>query len=162
MIFVHTESLDCGITAMRCCNTPACQKLGTSTLFVTFLIFVGIILGMSERYFQLSARQAAVELNFQPVEILGKILLLQKKSPKLHLWFLDWLLVAHGIFQGVFAVIMAYWGNRIHRISWIGGILMLQAALSLAVIIPILSNKWVAKLQGYLTNKKLNLAFSLS
>lgn len=35
------------------------------------MIFVGILLGTSERYFQLSARQAAVELNFQPVEILG-------------------------------------------------------------------------------------------
>ncbi len=70
-INIKKESLDCGITAMRCCNTPACQKLGTSKLFVTLLIFVGIILGASERYFQLSARQAAVELNFQPVEILG-------------------------------------------------------------------------------------------
>ncbi|KAG4066838.1 hypothetical protein HA402_012905 [Bradysia odoriphaga] len=121
-INIKKESLDCGITAMRCCNTPACQKLGTSTLFVTLLIIIGIILGASERYFQLSARQAAVELNFQPVEIL------------------DWLLVAHGIFQGIFAVVLAYWGNRIHRISWIGGILMLQSALSLAVVIPILAN----------------------
>lgn len=57
------------------------------------------------------------------------------------LYFQDWLLVANGIFQGLFAVIIAYWGNRIHRISWIGGILMLQSTLSLAVTIPILANK---------------------
>lgn len=68
---IRTESLDCGVTAMQCCNTPACQKLGTSKLFLTLLIFIGTILGASERYFQLSARQAAVELNFQPVEVLG-------------------------------------------------------------------------------------------
>lgn len=76
---LQIESLDCGVTAMKCCNTPACQKLGTSTLFVTLLIFIGIVLGTSERFFQLSARQAAVELNFQPVGILGKTLKLMTK-----------------------------------------------------------------------------------
>lgn len=56
--------------------------------------------------------------------------------------FVEWLLVTSGIIQGLISIFIAYWGNRIHRISWMGGILILQSLLSLAVIIPILTNRY--------------------
>lgn len=63
---------------------------------------------------------------------------------KIHAWgnvlnsFIDWLLVASGIFQGIFAVLVAYWGNRIHRTGWLGGLFMIQSFLCILVIIPTL------------------------
>lgn len=53
----------------------------------------------------------------------------------------DWLLVAGGIFQGLFAIVVAYWGNRIHRTAWLGGLFMLQSVLCLIVVIPTLTHK---------------------
>lgn len=53
----------------------------------------------------------------------------------------DWLLVASGIFQGMFAVVIAYWGNRFHRTAWLGGLFMLQAFMCILVIIPTLLNQ---------------------
>lgn len=50
----------------------------------------------------------------------------------------DWLLVASGVFTGLFAIVVAYWGNRIHRTAWLGGLFMLQSVLCLIVIIPTL------------------------
>lgn len=64
------DSIDCGITALGCCNTPTCQKLGTSKSFVTVLVLVGIVQGASEKYLTISAKQAAQEHNYS-LELLG-------------------------------------------------------------------------------------------
>lgn len=53
---------------------------------------------------------------------------------------LDWLLVASGVFQGIFAVVVAYWGNRVHRTAWLGGLFMLQSVACLIVVIPTLAH----------------------
>lgn len=50
------------------------------------------------------------------------------------------MLVTSGIVQGALALLITYWGNRIHRISWLGGILIFQSLVSFAVVIPILTN----------------------
>lgn len=55
----------------------------------------------------------------------------------------DWLLVSSGILQGVFSVFVAYWGNRIHRTAWLGGLFMLQSVLCLIVVIPTLVHKYI-------------------
>lgn len=69
------ESLDCGITAMGCCNTPGCQKLGTTKSFLTILIFAGIFQGAVETYFRISAKQAALTHSYDP-QVVGKVLLI--------------------------------------------------------------------------------------
>jgi hypothetical protein len=71
----------------------------------------------------------------------------------------DWLLVASGLFQGLIAIFVAYYGNKIHRTGWLGGVwkllhkhsnlilqlfilssqcFMLQSVMCLFVIIPTL------------------------
>jgi hypothetical protein len=50
----------------------------------------------------------------------------------------DWLLVASGVFQGIFAIFVAYFGNRFHRTAWLGALLMLQAFICVLVVIPTL------------------------
>lgn len=65
----HTDSLDCGITAIRCCNSHGCQKLGNTKSFLIILSLVGIVQGAIERYFVVSARQAAVQFEYDPVVV---------------------------------------------------------------------------------------------
>jgi hypothetical protein len=36
--------------------------------------------------------------------------------------YLDWLLVTSGLFQGLIAIFVAYYGNKIHRTGWLGGV----------------------------------------
>lgn len=120
-VMIFTDSLDCGITAIRCCNSHACQKLGTTRNFVVTLALIGLLQSAVERYFRLSVRQAAAQFDYDPLVV-------------------EWLLVAGGLAQGVVAIPVAYWANRIHRISWLGTLLMLQALACLAVIIPIVTN----------------------
>uniref|UniRef100_A0A336KHU9 CSON010641 protein n=1 Tax=Culicoides sonorensis TaxID=179676 RepID=A0A336KHU9_CULSO len=125
---VPKESLDCGITAMGWCNSIGCQRLGNSNTFLTVLIVAGILQGAVETYFRISAKQLAVQYDFDPMLI-------------------DWLLVASGITQGILAIIIAYWGNRIHRIAWIGGILMLQACFCTMAIIPTIVKKDIGPIE---------------
>lgn len=66
-------------------------------------------------------RQAAAQFDYDPLIV-------------------EWLLVAGGLAQGLAAIPVTYWANRIHRISWLGSLLMLQALAGVAVIIPIVTN----------------------
>ncbi|XP_058819784.1 solute carrier organic anion transporter family member 74D [Topomyia yanbarensis] len=118
---IGKDSIDCGIRACNCCNGPGCQRLGTSTSFLIILSLAGFVQGGIESYFRVSAHQAANEHEFDPIIV-------------------DWLLVASGISQGLFALLVTYWGNRLHRISWLGGIFMLQAVGLLMLIIPTLTH----------------------
>lgn len=54
---------------------------------------------------------------------------------------LDWLLVASGIFTGIFAIVVSYWGNQIHRTAWLGGLFMLQSVLCIVVVVPTIVHK---------------------
>lgn len=66
MCLFTTESIDCGIKIISCCTSARWQKLGTIAAFVSVLVLVGIALGTSEKYFSISARQAALEHDFDP------------------------------------------------------------------------------------------------
>lgn len=57
----------------------------------------------------------------------------------------EWLLVTNGIAQGLFAILIAYWGNRIHKTNWLCGLLVFQAVTSVIVIIPTISHRFVSK-----------------
>ncbi|XP_053665106.1 solute carrier organic anion transporter family member 4C1 [Anopheles marshallii] len=118
---IKQDSIDCGVTACSCCNGPGCIRLGTATTFVICLSLVAFVSGGIESYFRLAAHQAASELSFDPI-------------------VLDWLLVIAGVAQGLFALLVSYWGNRFHRVSWLGGIFMLQALSLIVIIIPTLTH----------------------
>lgn len=63
--------MDCGIKVLRCCNTPRWRKLGTTTTFLTVLILLAIVQGISEKFISISAQQAALEHDYDP-DIVGK------------------------------------------------------------------------------------------
>lgn len=54
--------------------------------------------------------------------------------------FLDWLSVSHEIFLSLIAIIIGYWGNRIHRAAWIGGLACFQGAACFLIMIPYLEH----------------------
>lgn len=54
--------------------------------------------------------------------------------------FSELLFISNGIVQGIFAIHIAYWGNRIHKISWLCGMVVFQSFTALIVIIPTLTH----------------------
>lgn len=49
---------------------------------------------------------------------------------------LDWLIHLNEILVGVFAFSITHWGNKIHRASWFGGMVMLQAIACITLVVP--------------------------
>lgn len=43
--------------------------------------------------------------------------------------------------QGMFALIIVYWANRVHKASWLGGLIIFQAITTVLSIIPSLAQK---------------------
>lgn len=69
--FFFLDSVDCGIKVLKCCNTPRWRKLGTTKTFLTVLILLAIVQGISEKFISISAQQAALEHDYDP-DIVGK------------------------------------------------------------------------------------------
>jgi hypothetical protein len=61
------DSIDCGITALKCCNTTAWQKLGNKKTFTIVLIFCALFQGAIESYFRISTKQAAMTHGYDPM-----------------------------------------------------------------------------------------------
>lgn len=61
------DSIDCGITAIGCCNTPKCQEMANKRSFTIILILCGFIQGAVEIYFRISAKQAALNHEYSPM-----------------------------------------------------------------------------------------------
>lgn len=57
---------------MNCCNTPRFRKFGTTKTFLTVLIFVAIVQGVSEKFVFISAEQAAFEHDYDE-NVIGKM-----------------------------------------------------------------------------------------
>lgn len=137
------DSLDCGITAWGWCNSLGCQRLGNSNTFLAVFVVAGILQGAVGTYFRISAKQVALQYDFDPnvIGMMRHSYVIESISRISIPVLSDWLLVVSGLSQGVFAIVIAYWGNRIHRIAWLGGILMLQACFCAMAIIPTLVKK---------------------
>lgn len=71
--YLKLDSIDCGVTALKCCNSPSCQKMGSKKTFMIILIFCGIIQGAIEQYFRISAKQSALTHDYDP-RIIGMYL----------------------------------------------------------------------------------------
>lgn len=65
------DAIDCGIKVLKCCNTPKCRKLGTTKTFLSVLILLAIVQGISEKFIAISAQQAALEHDFNS-DVIGR------------------------------------------------------------------------------------------
>lgn len=48
----------------------------------------------------------------------------------------EWVLYMAEIAPILFGIAIAYWGDRIHRASWLGGFTLVQCAAFIACVIP--------------------------
>jgi len=53
----------------------------------------------------------------------------------------DWILVVADLTPFILGLAVAYWGDRIHRVSWIGALILLQSASFFVLIIPHLTHR---------------------
>ncbi|XP_005174920.1 solute carrier organic anion transporter family member 1A1 [Musca domestica] len=118
---IPDDSVDCGIRVLGWCRGPSCQKYARLRTFVIVLACAGLLQGMCETYFRISAKQAALDNDWNPLIV-------------------EWLLVSSGIFQAIFALAFAYWAHRIHPISWLGGVIILQGLTCIISMLPSIMN----------------------
>ncbi|XP_013112678.2 solute carrier organic anion transporter family member 1A5 [Stomoxys calcitrans] len=118
---IPQDSVDCGIRVLGWCRGPSCQKYARLRSFVIVLACAGLLQGACETYFRISAKQAALEHEWNPLVV-------------------EWLLVSSGIFQAIFALAFAYWAHRMHPISWLGGVVILQGITCIVAMIPSIMN----------------------
>jgi hypothetical protein len=118
--------------------------MGNKKTFTIILVLCGVIQGAIESYFRISAKQSALTNDYDP-KVIGMLNVLvtydKKHVRQKYFCFLDWLIVTSGICQGIFAILVAYWGNRIHRTGWLGGLFMIQSFMCILVVIPTLVHK---------------------
>lgn len=55
--------------------------------------------------------------------------------------FTEWLLVTNALCEGIIALNIAYYGNRVHRVAWLGGLSMIQAIVTFILILPTLIHR---------------------
>lgn len=56
---------------------------------------------------------------------------------------LEWILYTSEIAPLFIGLAVAYWGDRIHRASWLGGLTLIQCSALLSLIIPHISHSSV-------------------
>lgn len=66
---------------------------------------------------------------------------LRYKETYLFLSFSDWILIAAELTPIILGLVIAYWGDRIHRASWIGALTLLQSVSYFILIIPHLTHR---------------------
>lgn len=79
------------------------------------------LLEIYENYFLLSNLRMALNL---------------KKYIYIKFLLTEWLVYVNDIFTGLLALWIAYYGNAIHRASWIGGLVIYQSIIAIALLIP--------------------------
>lgn len=65
---------------------------------------------------------------------------LMQISDFLNALFSDWLIYMNEVFVGLFALCVAYWGNRIHRASWLGALTIFLAVACATLAVPEIYN----------------------
>uniref|UniRef100_A0A0A1X4L1 Solute carrier organic anion transporter family member 1A1 n=2 Tax=Zeugodacus cucurbitae TaxID=28588 RepID=A0A0A1X4L1_ZEUCU len=133
---IPNDSVDCGVKLFGCCNGPKCLKLARLRIFVVVLTCAALVQGACETYFRISAKEAALEYEYNPIIV-------------------DWLIVSGGIFQALFALIFAHLAFKTHPIKWLSGTIIAQSLVCVIAVIPAIigfSDGVVAPINAITTN----------
>ncbi|XP_072401917.1 solute carrier organic anion transporter family member 1C1-like isoform X2 [Diabrotica undecimpunctata] len=114
----YLNEIDCGIKALPCLSDRLnLQKLAKLSVFVVVLCLMGCAHGIINSYFTGTSQLWTSHYSF-PGSTKG------------------WLVVSNEIFVGILALCVSYWGNRIHRTTWMGALTMLIAVSGATLAIP--------------------------
>ncbi|XP_043258795.1 solute carrier organic anion transporter family member 1A5 isoform X2 [Colletes gigas] len=116
---IPSQSIDCGCAQLPC---PKLAKFATRRLFVGLMSWVGLVQTAAYAYFYVSGPTIARKFQFDP-------------------YIMEWVLVISDLTPFLFGLLVAYWGDRIHRVAWIGGIVLLQSVSYFIMIIPHLTHQ---------------------
>nr|XP_034185770.1 solute carrier organic anion transporter family member 74D-like [Osmia lignaria]XP_034185771.1 solute carrier organic anion transporter family member 74D-like [Osmia lignaria] len=116
---IPSQSIDCGCAQLRC---PKLAKYATRRLFVGLLSWVGLIQAAAYAYLYVVGHTIARRFQFDP-------------------YVMEWVLLISDLIPFFLGLLIAYWGNRIHRASWIGAIVLLQSVSYFSLIIPHLTHQ---------------------
>ncbi|XP_053959875.1 solute carrier organic anion transporter family member 1A5 isoform X1 [Anastrepha ludens] len=114
---IPNDSVDCGVKLFGCCNGPKCLKLARLRTFVIVLACAGVVQGVCETYFRISAKEAALEYEYNPILV-------------------EWLIVSSGIIQALFALGFAHFAFKMHPIRWLSGTIIAQSIVCVIAAIP--------------------------
>ncbi|KAK2578878.1 hypothetical protein KPH14_009745 [Odynerus spinipes] len=115
---IPSQSIDCGCGQLPC---PKLTRFATRRMFVGLVCWVGLLQAASSAYFYVIGPTIARRFQLDP-------------------YLIDWILVVSELTPFVLGLIVAYWGDKIHRASWIGALVLLQCAAYLMLIIPHLTH----------------------
>ncbi|GJQ65787.1 hypothetical protein Trydic_g11956 [Trypoxylus dichotomus] len=114
----NRKSIDCGLTAAPWLTEKLnLQRFATAKVFLTVFGLLGLLQGAMLSYFRGTSHIWTNHYYFSDRTM-------------------DWLIHLNDILAGVFAFIITHWGNKIHRPSWFGAIVMLQAVASITLVVP--------------------------
>ncbi|XP_018401297.1 PREDICTED: solute carrier organic anion transporter family member 1A5 [Cyphomyrmex costatus] len=116
---IPSQSIDCGCGQMQC---PKLAKFATRKLFVGLICWVGMVQAASYAYFHVTGSTIARRFQIDP-------------------YIMDWILVTAELTPIILGLLVAYWGDKIHRASWIGALVLLQSVSHLFLIISHLTHR---------------------
>ncbi|XP_076395586.1 solute carrier organic anion transporter family member 1A5 [Megachile rotundata] len=116
---IPSQSIDCGCGQLPC---PKLAKYATRGVFVGLISWVGLVQAIAYAYLHVIGPTIARRFQFDP-------------------YVMEWVLLISDLTPFFLGVTIAYWGDRIHRAGWIGGIVLLQSISYFALIIPHLTHR---------------------
>ncbi|XP_012523933.1 solute carrier organic anion transporter family member 1A5 [Monomorium pharaonis] len=116
---IPSQSIDCGCGQLQC---PKLAKFATRRLFVGLICWIGVVQAASYAYFHVTGSTIARRFQIDP-------------------YVMDWILVVAELTPILLGLIVAYWGDRVHRASWIGALTLLQSVSYFTLIIPHLTHR---------------------
>ncbi|XP_058794488.1 solute carrier organic anion transporter family member 2A1-like [Phymastichus coffea] len=115
------ESIDCGCGGYK---LPQLAKFATRRVFLSLLCTIGFLQATSQAYLYVVSSSIARRFLIDP-------------------YLMEWILYLSEIVPLIIGLAVAYWGDKIHRASWLGGLTLIQCAALLSLIIPHISHSSV-------------------
>ncbi|XP_014214469.1 solute carrier organic anion transporter family member 2B1-like [Copidosoma floridanum] len=117
------ESIDCGCAQYR---LQGLAKFATRRVLLALLCSIGFLQAAIQAYFYVASATISRRFQIDP-HVMGWVLYVSDVTPVL------------------IGLAVAYWGDRIHRAAWLGGLTLLQCAGLLGCVIPRIS-RWDERL----------------
>ncbi|XP_017774173.1 PREDICTED: solute carrier organic anion transporter family member 2A1-like [Nicrophorus vespilloides] len=112
------DDFDCGLKVLPCIGEKmGLKKFANVGVFIFLSAMLGLLQAIAFAYFKGTASVWSRQYNFNN-EVT------------------DWLIYSCDVFGGAFSLLISYWGNRIHRASWLGALSIFHAISAATLIIP--------------------------
>ncbi|XP_012285063.1 solute carrier organic anion transporter family member 1A2 [Orussus abietinus] len=111
---IPSESIDCGCSGLR---LPKLARWATRATFLALICCIGATQAAAMAYWVATSNTIARRFRFHPT-------------------LMDWIVPLAQISPLILGLPIAYWGDRIHRAAWTGGLVLLQSTGYLSLLVP--------------------------